>query len=150
MNFVNHPPSLHFFDFSFNKFLFMLFSACFKNCYVCCPRTCGWCIILACAPTNGIQQLVHSAPSVFPTKKSHEWGHNFAPKRSSKGLSSENFLATGGFFEHNTYSARLFEERKKMNNSDFWPFRLVNLEQVLDTITVTVTGAAYTSSSKCL
>ena len=38
----------------------------------------------------------------------------------------------------------LFEERKKMNNSDFQPFRSVNLEQVLDTITVTVyRGSLY-------
>ena len=46
------------------------------------------------------------------------------------------------------YGARLFEEERRRWNFD--RFRLVVLEQVLDTITVTVYGAAYISSSKYL
>ena len=30
----------------------------------CRPSTCGWCVIRARAPTNGVQQLVHSAPTI--------------------------------------------------------------------------------------
>ena len=68
------PPHLCiFFDFckkSFNKFLFMLFFqlASIKIVMRCCPRTCGWCVIHTCVPTNGIQQLVHSAPQFSPQK----------------------------------------------------------------------------------
>ena len=49
------------------------------------------------------------------------------------------------------YGARLFEEeRRRWTILIFDRFRLVVLEQVLDTITVTVYGAAYISSSKYL
>ena len=44
-------------------------------------------------------------------------------KQTTKAPLPENFLATGGCFECNTYRVRLVEERKKerkkMNNSDF-------------------------------
>ena len=49
------------------------------------------------------------------------------------------------------YGARLFEEeRRRWTILIFDRFRLVVLEQVLDTITVTAYGAAYISSSKYL
>ena len=40
---------------------FLLLNSCLcsffnNNCYVCCPRTCGWCVFLAHALTNGFQQ----------------------------------------------------------------------------------------------
>ena len=67
----------------------------------------------------------------------------------SKGPSWDNFLATGGFFGHNTYRITALSW---LNNPEFFDrFRLFILERVLDTITVTVeTGTAYISSSKCL
>ena len=55
-------------------------------------------IILAHAPTNGIQQLVHSAPSVFATKKQSDKSQ-VRSKQNSNGPSSENFLTVGGYFE---------------------------------------------------
>ena len=58
---------------------------------------CTW-----CALTNGI--LYALVPSVFPTKIAGVRSL-LCSKRSSKGtcISSENFPATGGFFERNTY-----------------------------------------------
>ena len=35
-------------------------------------------------PTNGVQQLVHSAPSVFPTKKLYELSHGYARNEAQK------------------------------------------------------------------
>ena len=56
-----------------------------------------------CALMNGIQQPVRSAPSDFPAKNHRSEIAVVRSKRSSKGTFSENFLATGGFFERNTY-----------------------------------------------
>ena len=111
------PTSFLFLQKVFNDFLFMLFFS-FKNCYVCHPHTCSWCIILACAPTNGVQQLVHSAPSVFPAKNRRSEVTALL-KRSSKGPSSENFLATGSFLKHNTYCITALGCLKK-EDEQFW------------------------------
>ena len=64
----------------------------------CRQRTCIWCVnlrlmchasyyILACAPTNGIQQPVHSSLSVFPAKTLQEWGCSYAQNETQKAHS---------------------------------------------------------------
>ena len=58
--------------------------------------------ILACTLTNGFQQLVQYASSVFPAKITGV-RLQLCLKPGSKGPSSGNFLATGGFIERNTY-----------------------------------------------
>ena len=63
----------------------------------CCPHTCGRCIILARALTNGFQQLAHSAPSVLPAKSVRG-----KSKLCSKESHPENFLHMGGCFKPNT------------------------------------------------
>ena len=40
--------------------------------------------ILAYAPADGIQQLVHSAPLVLPAKKSQERGRSYAINEAQK------------------------------------------------------------------
>ena len=76
-------------------------------------------IILARAPMNGVQQLVHSAPSVFPAKNRSQ----LCSKRSSKGLPSESFLATGDLFECNTYHVTALGCLKKKEDAEqFWFF----------------------------
>ena len=53
-------------------------------------------------------------------------------KQSAKAPSPENSLATGGSFERNTFLITALDwlkkerkkERKKMNDSDFWPFQV--------------------------
>ena len=112
-----------FFDFckkSFIKILFMFFFSP-KN-FMCHPRTCSWCIILARATMNGFQWLVHSALSVFPAKGKSK----LHSKRSSKWSSPENFLHTGGCFERNTSRVQALgwlekkeEERRRWTIPEF-------------------------------
>ena len=99
-------------------------------------HTCGWCVnlwlmhhpILAHASTNGVQWLVHSAPSVFPTKKSQEWGRSYAQNKAQKDYHTHHKIPGYWwlFFEHNTYHVTVLgclkkERKKKMKNSDFRP-----------------------------
>ena len=85
-------------------------------------------------------------------KKSLEWGcMQLCSKRSSKGPSSKIIYGYWWLFKCNTYRVTVLGcfKQKIKNNSDFWPF--FNLEQVLDTISVTVYwGQPIISSSKCL
>ena len=54
---------------------------------------------IARAPTNGVQQLVHSAPTIEKC-----WSYvTVTLKTKYKAPPSENFLATCGCFERNTY-----------------------------------------------
>ena len=68
--------------------------------------------VLACAPTNGFQQLVQYAPSLFPAKNRRN-EVTVMLKTKLKDPSSENFLATGGFFERNTYRIMVLGWLKK-------------------------------------
>ena len=74
-------------------------------------------LIPARAPMIGVQQLYDSAPSVFLAKKIAGVKSQLRSKQSSKGPFPENFLATGGYFECNTYCAMALgwskKERKK-------------------------------------
>ena len=69
---------------------------------------------------NGIQQLIHSAPTI-----EKRW--SYVVVTLTKAPCPENSLATGGYFEHNTYHVTALgwlkkerkKEFKKINNSDF-------------------------------
>ena len=66
------------------------------------------------APKNGFQQLVRYTPSVFSTKTVQVVSRmQSRSKRSSFGSSPENFLAFGGYFEHNTYCVVWLNLKKK-------------------------------------
>ena len=94
-----------------------------RNCYMMLPRICGLCVILACVPTNGVQQLVHSAPSFFSVKKMQEVSHSYAQNKVQK----DHLREFSGCFECNIYHvtvlSRLKKKGKKMNNSCFQPFQ---------------------------
>ena len=70
--------SLHQLDFFLEIFLWRLFSdkiIFFAICYVVPPtHLCGMRHPRTCAQTNGIQQPVHSAPSVVPARKLRRCG----------------------------------------------------------------------------
>ena len=121
----------------------------------CRLRTCSWCIklqlmchpILARALTNGVQQLIHSAPSVF-FAKNHRSEVAVMLKMKLKQPILRGFPGYWWLFwmQHlSRYSTRLFEEeRKRWTIPIFDHFRLVNIEQVLDMITFTVNwGSLY-------
>ena len=74
-----------------------------------------WCPTASTLPPQPSQQKISGVRS------------QLCSKRSSKGKSSENFLATDGFFEHNTYHVTALGCLKKMNNSDFRPFQVSQL-----------------------
>ena len=76
------------------------------------------------------QQPVRSAPSAFPAKKIAGVRSQLCSKRCSKRPSSENFLATGGFFERNTYRATAlgcFEQERRWTILTFDRFRFASL-----------------------
>ena len=63
------PPHLCIRNLLINSCLCSFFQlASIKIAMRCCPHTCGWWVIHKCVPTNGIQQLVHSAPQSSPQK----------------------------------------------------------------------------------
>ena len=106
----------------------------------CCPLTCSWFVTPACAPTNGVQQLVHSAHSVFTTSKGRRKSQ-LCSKWNSKEPFSDNFLAIGGFFECNMCCiivlVCLKKERKKMNNFEFWLLLFCHFQKLLHIIITT-------------
>ena len=62
-------------------------------------------------------------PLSLPCKKIAGVRSQLFSKQSSKGPFLENFLPSGGFFEHNTYRVTVIgclkkKRKKKMNNSD--------------------------------
>ena len=82
-----------------------------------------------CAPMNGFQQPVHTAPSVFCAKKSASGTSQLHPKQSSNEPYPENFMTIGGCFECYTYRIMVLvwlkkeEQRKKERNEgdeQFW------------------------------
>ena len=77
---------------------------------------CSLCVILACAPMNGIQQLVHSAPQ-FSLQKNAGGKSQLYSKMKLKRSFPENFLTTGGHFKHKIYRITaqgcMAEERNK-------------------------------------
>ena len=66
-----------------------------------------------CALTNGIQQPVHSAPSVFPAKVGRSYTQNEAQKDHLQRM------ATGDLFEHNTYHVMALGCLKKKKDEQF-------------------------------
>ena len=134
--------SLHLFDFCKKSCLKILayalfFSLLSKNCYMMPPYICGWCVILARALTNGIQQLVHfcSVSLSLPHRKALEESY---VQTKLKGTIPRKFPDyTGGYFKFNTYQiialGWLKGERKKerkMNSSDFWRFLVCHFKIV--------------------
>ena len=85
---------------------------------------CSWCIILACAPMNGAQQLVHCSPY-----KKSEGGKSQLCSNKLQMHTLREFCDYWWLFrtqDLSHYGARLTEERKKimmMNISDFQPFQ---------------------------
>ena len=71
-----------------------------------------------CALMNGVQQPVRSASSSFPQEVAGVRSQIHL-KQSSKGPSSENFLATGGFFECNPYRVTVLGCLKKKEDEQF-------------------------------
>ena len=121
-----HPPIPTFGRFLLEIFLNFLFLLFFVT--RCCPRTHGLCIICARAPTNGVQQLIHSASMI-----EKHWSYVTATlKTKSKSTTPREFPGYWWLFrtQHlRRYSARLVEERK-MNNSDFQPFQVCHFKIV--------------------
>ena len=78
---------------------------------------------------NGVQQLVHSAPTIEKC-----WSYIYvAVTLKTKCISTtpENSLATGGCFKCNTFHVTVLGwlkkermEERKLNNSDFRPFQI--------------------------
>ena len=101
---------------NYNSFWKLFWCTCSFFVMCRCPRTCGWCVILAHAPTNGVQQLVHSAPLI-----EKRWSYVAVTlKAKFKMLPPENFLATGDCFECNTYHITALGWLKKEDDEQFW------------------------------
>ena len=70
-----------------------------------------------------MQRPVHSAPLVFPAKI-HRSEIAITLKTKLEDTSSENFLATGDFFEYNTYRVTalgcLKKKEDKEEDEQFW------------------------------
>ena len=86
--------------------------------------------IAACTCTNEWHQLVLSA---FPAKAyAGSYKLQLRSNLSSVRIIPRQFPSYWWYFKHNTsltcYVARLAEERKKMNNSDFEPFQVGHLD----------------------
>ena len=62
--------------------------------------------------------IVHSAPSVFPTKKHWSKSQLCSKRISSKGPSPENFLTSGGYLECNTNRITVLGWLKKEEDED--------------------------------
>ena len=80
---------------------------------------CSLCVILACAPMNGIQQLVHSAPQSSP-QKTQEVSRSYAQKWSLKDH-SQKFPDYWWPFQTQKllrYSTKLAEERSLLQWAD--------------------------------
>ena len=64
---------------------------------------------------NGVQRLVHSAPQLKSTGVMLQ----LRSKRSTKAPPPDNFLATGGSFEHNTFPITALDWLKKEEDEQF-------------------------------
>ena len=102
----------------------------------CCPYscTCGLCHPRMCSPTNGVQQLVHFGPSVFPAKKCR---CSVMFKTKFEMHIPREFPDYWWLFwllYVPCYGTRLDEKRTKkknewkMNNPDFWPLQVCTLK----------------------
>ena len=81
-----------------------------------------------CALKNGIQQPVHSAPSVFLTNNAQVVNPSYAQSKAQIPREFSDNCWLFHMLHVSCYGARLVEERKKdikknMNNSDFRPFQ---------------------------
>ena len=83
---------------------------------MCCCRLQQFavCVILACALTSGVQQLIHCPPQSSSQKK-HRSQVAVMLKTKLKRTILREFLATGGCFKQHLlhYGARLAEEGYK-------------------------------------
>ena len=130
---LNHPYEL---DFFLEIFLWRLVSVLFVNNLLFVtqyhPHNCGWCVIRARVHWQMASNNQYAlSPSVFPTKIVGVRSQ-LCSKRSPKGPFSENFRATGGFFECNTYrNMRVLGCLKKKEEEDkqfcFQPFQVSHL-----------------------
>ena len=83
--------------------MFLLF------CYAVPPTHLQLSIIRARALTNGIQQLIHSAPMI-----EKHWSYVAVTlKTKRKSTTPENSLAAGGSFERNTFLVMVLDWLKK-------------------------------------
>ena len=123
-----HPPIPTFGRFLLEIFLNFLFLLFFVT--RCRPRTCGWCVIRARAPTNGVQQLTHSAPTI-----EKRWSYVAVTlKTKRKSTIPREFPGYWWLFrtQHlSRYSARLAEERRRWTILIFDCFRFATLKQLL-------------------
>ena len=126
------PPSIHPSLHLYGRFLLEIFLIpCF--CFFvmwCRPHTCGWCIIHAHTPTNGVQQLVHSAPTI-----EKRWSYVAVTlKTKCKSTTPREFPGYWWQFwtQHfSRYGTRLVEERKKEDERFwFWPFQVCLFKMV--------------------
>ena len=74
---------------------------------------------------NGVQQLIHSAPTI---EKQLELCHSYAQNKAQKHYPKRIPWLLVALSNSNTFLITaldwLKKERKKMNNSDFWPFQV--------------------------
>ena len=120
------------------KFLFMHFmdNTCdsWKIIMRCHPLICSLCVILARALTNGIQQLVHSAFSIFPAeKRSVELRRSYTQNQVWNAHPRE-FPGYWWLFWADWDMAlgclKKEERKKKINNSDFRSFQVCHFKTV--------------------
>ena len=112
-------PSLHKLDFFLDIFLWRLASVLdelLSICYAVAPMH-TWLMShpRTCAPTNGFQQPVHSAPSVFPAKV-QAVSSSYARSKAQMHHPPENFLTIGCYFNYRVMALgwlKKEEERKK-------------------------------------
>ena len=91
-------PSLHLVDF----ILLEIFCFCFLLYAACIAHACDRCVIRV--PTNGVQQLVHSAPQMPQSKK--RWSYvAITIKTKCKSTTPREFAgySTGGSFKRKTF-----------------------------------------------
>ena len=100
----------------------------------CCPCTCFWYVICARVHWRMASNSHMLCPLSLPSKKITRVRSQLRSKQSSKGPPSENFLATGGFFECNTYCVMALgclkkkEERRRWTILTFNCFRFATLK----------------------
>ena len=77
------------------------------------PCNCSWCVIRARVHWQMAYNSHMLCPLSLPRKKITGVRSQLCPKQSSKGSSSENFLATDGFFECSSYCVTALSCLKK-------------------------------------
>ena len=118
-------PSLHQLDFFLGIFyrdLFLFFFDCRCSTIVSVLHvlpTHSWLILLVRVPMDGVQQLVHSAPSVFSQKSAGGISLGYAQNEAQMDHGPGNFLTVGGYFKHYTYCVTVLGKLKKEEDERF-------------------------------